>query len=157
MLTDPLLKDLPTNDLLQSELFGEFSRRLLQEGRSIRFRACGASMSPAIRDGEIVHIGPAAPADLCPGDIVLVKNAGRLLLHRLVKADADQDVFITRGDCGQDDDPALEGAQILGLAQAKLVRIGPRLIHARFKGPMGRALRCAARVQYAAGKLLKGR
>ena len=38
-----------------SKLFEEVIRELLGQGLSVRFQARGASMSPAIRDGEIVR------------------------------------------------------------------------------------------------------
>ncbi len=66
-------------------------------------------MSPAIRDGEIVHVRPAVPGDLRKGDLVLIKVEGRICLHRLVVADAKRDVFIARGDCGLQNDPAVSG------------------------------------------------
>ena len=50
----------------------------------------------------------------------------------------------------------LRGAQILGLARAKGVRVGRRILQARFKSVGGWALRCAARSQVIAGKLLRG-
>jgi len=143
-------------ELPQSKLFESLSRELLREGNCIRFQARGASMSPAIRDGEVVLVEPAVTADLRKGDIVLVKGETGFRLHRLVVADVDRDEFTARGDCGQQNDPALKAAQIVGLARSKEVRVGRKIVRARFQGVGGRALRCAARVQYAAGKLLKG-
>ncbi len=54
-------------------------------------------------------------------------------LHRLVVADAEQDVFITRGDCGQQDDPAVSGEEIVGIAVAKEVRVGRRIVRAKIE------------------------
>ena len=81
-------------------------------------------MSPAIRDGEMVIVKAALLAVLRRGDIVLVKGEMGFRLHRLVVADAERDVFITRGDCGEQDDPAVSGEEILGFAVAKEVRRG---------------------------------
>ena len=101
-------------DRPQSRLFEAITRELLRSGNGIRFQARGASMSPAIRDGEIVHVKSVAPAELRKGDIVLVKGEMGFRLHRLVVADAEQDVFITRGDCGQQDDPAVSAGRDCG-------------------------------------------
>ena len=65
---------LARTDRPQTKLFEAISRELLREGNGIRFQACGASMSPAIRDGEIVHVESAVPVELRKGDIVLVKG-----------------------------------------------------------------------------------
>jgi uncharacterized repeat protein (TIGR01451 family) len=139
-------------DLPQSKLFAELARELLAGGSGIRFQARGASMSPAIRDGEIVHVRSAVPGDLHRGDLVLIKVEGRLCLHRLVVADAERDVFITRGDCGVQDDPAVSGEDILGVAEAKEVRVGRGIVRAKLRGVRGRVARYAARGQ----RVLKG-
>jgi uncharacterized repeat protein (TIGR01451 family) len=136
-----------------SEVFEAVVRELLSKGLSVRFQAHGASMSPAIRDGEFVEVTPVIVSKLRKDDIVLAKSNYGFRLHRIVFADFARDVFITRGDCGQENDPALTGEQILGLAKAKEVRIGRRLLQARFQGVMGQTLRCAARAQYVARKL----
>ena len=136
-----------TEDRPQSRLFEAITRELLRSGNAIRFQARGASMSPAIRDGEIVHVKSVATAELRKGEIVLVKGEMGFRLHRLVVADAEQDVFITRGDCGQQDDPAVSREEIVGLAVAKEVRMGRRTVRAKLNGFGGRLLCGAARGQ----------
>jgi uncharacterized repeat protein (TIGR01451 family) len=155
-ISDFAIGDQVINDRPQSKLFAELARELLAGGNGIRFHARGASMSPAIRDGEIVHVRPAVPRDLRKGDVVLIKVEGRLCLHRLVVADVKRDVFITRGDCGLQDDPAVSGEEILGFAEAKEVRVGRGIVRAKLKGVRGRMARCAARGQRVLKKLLTG-
>ncbi len=138
-----------------SKLFEEVIRALLQQGLSARFQARGASMSPAIRDGEVVEVTPVIVSKLRKDDIVLAKSKDGFRLHRIVHADHSRDVFLTRGDCGHENDPVLKGAQILGLARAKEVRVGRKILQARFRSMSGWALRCAARSQVVAGKLLR--
>lgn len=138
-----------------SKLFEEIVRPLLAQGLSVRFQARGASMSPAIRDGEVVEVTPVIVTELRKDDIVLAKSNFGFRLHRIVMADPFNDVFITRGDCGQENDPALKAEQILGLARAKEVRLGRTIVHARFKGVGGWMLRSAARAQYLSTKLLR--
>ncbi|MGC1645666.1 MAG: S24/S26 family peptidase, partial [Candidatus Sulfotelmatobacter sp.] len=130
-------------DRPQSRLFETITRELLRSGNGIRFQARGASMSPAIRDGEIVHVKCAVPSGLRKGDIVLVKGEMGFRLHRLVLADAERDVFITRGDCGQQDDPAVSAEEIVGVAVVKEVRVGRRMVRAKLNGLGGRVL-CGA-------------
>ena len=136
-----------------SELFEEFIRPMLQQGLSVRFQALGCSMSPAIRDGEMVEVRPVKLTELRKDDIVLAKSSSGLRLHRIVVLDVARDLFLTRGDCGQEDDPPLAGAQILGLARTKDVRLGWTTVRASFRH--GRAIRLLARAQYLASKLLR--
>src|ERR1700756_1688033 len=137
-----------------SKLFEEVVRPLLEQGLNVRFQALGASMSPAIRDGEVVEVTPVMVTKLRKDDIVLAKSHAGFRLHRIVAADPGKDVFITRGDCGQQNDPALKAEQILGLARAKEVRVGRNIVQARFRGVGGWMLRSAARMQCVSRKLL---
>jgi len=137
-----------------SKLFEEVVRPLLKQGLTVRFQARGASMSPAIRDGEVVEVTPVMVTKLRKDDIVLAKSNCGFRLHRIVVADPDKDVFITRGDCGQQNDPALKADQILGLARAKEVRVGRNIVHARFRGVGGWLLRSAARAQFVSRNVL---
>jgi hypothetical protein len=118
----------------ESALFAAFASELLRAGNGVRFQARGGSMSPAIRDAEIVFIRPPVIPDLRCGDIVLIKSEMGFRLHRLVIADIHRDIFITRGDCGQQDDPAVSAEEILGIAVAKEVRVAGRAIQVKFRG-----------------------
>src|SRR5437588_12652061 len=94
-----------------SRLFEGMLRELLDRGLGVRFQARGCSMSPAIRDGEYVEVTPVIVSKLRKDDIVLAKSVHGFRLHRIVYANPERDEFITRGDCGMQDDPKLKGAQ----------------------------------------------
>jgi uncharacterized repeat protein (TIGR01451 family) len=138
-----------------SRLFEDLTCDLLSQGLAVRFQARGASMSPVIRDGEVVQVTPVIVSKLRKDDIVLTKSNNGFRIHRLVIADHERDVFVTRGDCGLEDDPVLRGNQILGLAQAKEVRIGRSNLEARFGSTSGRMLRMTARGQMLAMKAVR--
>ncbi|PYX51553.1 MAG: hypothetical protein DMG79_02810 [Acidobacteria bacterium] len=144
-------------DRAQSKLFEAFMRELLRQGNGIRFQARGASMSPAIRDGEIVHVDSIAISEMRSGDIVLVKGERGFRLHRLVIADAERDVYITRGDCGEQDDPAVSSEEIMGMAMSKEVRVGGRVMRVKLNGLAGRLICGVARGQRIAQKMLRHR
>ncbi len=144
-----------SNPSLDSKVFEEFTRELLEHGVGVRFRAQGSSMSPAIRDGEVVQITPVIVSKLRKDDIVLAKSEYGFRLHRIVRVDHANDVFITRGDCGEQDDPALTGGQIFGLSQAKEVQVGRIRVQAKFRGTIGWALRGTARGQVIAERILR--
>src|SRR5258708_32725611 len=138
---------------LQGRQFEAVGFECLQAGLRIRSQVRGPSMSSAIRAGEMVYVRPASEAYLRRGDIVLVKSAYGFRLHRLIRADAGRDIFITRGDSGLQDDPPLRREQIFGVAVAKDVRVGARMVRAKFSGLGGRLLRVAARSQSILGKV----
>ncbi len=138
-----------------SETFEALSRELLNRGLSLRFEARGASMFPCIRDRQIVHVTPVIVSKLRKGDIVLTKGHSGFRVHRLVLADHDKNLFITRGDSGQQNDLPVRGDQILGLVVAKEVKLGKKSVRTELKGIGGKLLQAAARGQSAAGKLLR--
>jgi hypothetical protein len=155
-VTDRTRTDCTIKDRPQSQQFESVSLLCLRAGLRVRFQARGASMSPAIRDGEMVYVKPSPGESLHRGDIVLVKGDSGFRLHRLIQADVRRDVFITRGDSGLQDDPAVRRAQILGVAVAKDVQVGRAAVTARFKGPRGKLLRTLARGQAALRKVVIG-
>lgn len=139
-----------------SALFEQVIREFLEQGMDVLFQARGASMSPAIRDGEVVQVTPVIVRKLRKDDIVLTKSKNGFRLHRVVIADHERDLFITRGDCGRESDPAVSGKKIVGIVVAKEVRVGRRIVRAKFRGAAGMVLRCAARGQRILQKVFAG-
>src|SRR3984893_911270 len=139
-----------------SEMFEALSRELLDGGLCVRFEARGASMSPSIRDREIVHVTPVIVSKLAKGDIVLTKGDHGFRMHRLVIADHKKDTFITRGDCGLENDPPVRGAQILGFAATKEVKVAGRVFTVTLNGRASRARRILGRAMEFAARLNRG-
>jgi len=74
-------------------------------------------MLPAIWPGDIVTVQAREASGLLPGELLLVEDAGRLRLHRLVANHTShgEDQLITRGDSLAYDDPPIRAAQLLGV------------------------------------------
>jgi uncharacterized repeat protein (TIGR01451 family) len=144
-----------TNPESDSASFEALSRELLNSGLSLRFEARGASMSPCIRDGQIVHVTAVIVSKLRKGDIVLTKGHSGFRVHRLVVVDHSKNLFITRGDCGLQNDPPVRGDQILGIVVAKEVKLGKKFVRTNLKGIGGKLLQAAARGQSVVTKLLR--
>jgi uncharacterized repeat protein (TIGR01451 family) len=142
-----------------SERFEALSRELLSNGVPVRFEARGASMSPCIRDGQVVHVTPVIVSKLRKDDIVLTKGDRGFLLHRLMVTEHDKNFFITRGDRGKQNDPPVSGDQILGLVVAKEISFGRKILRIELTGFMGivnrMLLRFGARSRSAAVKLAR--
>jgi signal peptidase len=69
---------------LSRDDFGALSAAVLERGDSLRFRACGSSMRPFIRDGDVLLV--RAGLEIRPGDVVLCRvGEGRLLAHRAAR------------------------------------------------------------------------
>jgi hypothetical protein len=97
--------------------FVQLSSDLLSRGYSVRFRASGGSMWPAVCHGDMLTVGPVAPSSITPGSIAVYRRFDRLLAHRVVRIDADDSgalVFVLCGDAASGWDAPVAASQIVG-------------------------------------------
>jgi signal peptidase I len=122
--------------------FVAVSSELLAGGYGVRFRAVGGSMRPAICDGDVITVEPAAPTSLTPGNVIVYRQLDRVFAHRLVSVGAD-DVgearLVLRGDATRVCDAPISPAQVLGEVVA--VRRSRRPALRDVLGMVGRVLR----------------
>jgi signal peptidase I len=100
----------------QEKVFVNISAELLQSGYGVRFRPGGFSMSPTIRDGEVLTVKPIKACAVKRGDILLYKTERGAIAHRVVgiKVERGVRVFILRGDALGMCDAPVRAKQILG-------------------------------------------
>lgn len=124
--------------MIDNSAFPLLCTELLRSGQSVRFRATGASMGPAILDGDMVTVAPVAPHEVRRGDVILYTSERGLTAHRVVEFARVTATFITQGDAsGSPREQVGEGA-VLGRV-ASVARGGIRF---PFSGPIGRHLAC---------------
>lgn len=95
----------------------DISTELLANGYSVRFRAPGNSMHPAINDGELIIVKSVMPSDLKRGDIVLYRLNSGVIAHRVVRILRKKDgapSFLLQGDAAEAFDYPVEVHQVLG-------------------------------------------
>lgn len=95
----------------------ELAHEILGRGAALRLRCHGLSMSPFIRDGQVLTVAPAGAATIRLGDVILYRTAaGPLLAHRVLARGRGHrgPVLRVRGDasCGPCDEVAAD--QVLG-------------------------------------------
>lgn len=100
------------------EILQNVGYALLAEGKTIRIRAHGYSMFPAIKPGTTILIEPlcigGAPQ---PGEIIAVKRNGGLIIHRLVRittGSSGTTAYIARGDSNMFEDSPVALDDIAG-------------------------------------------
>jgi signal peptidase I len=100
--------------------FAALVEHVVGTGMSIRFRACGDSMYPAILDGDLITVTPVAAHEIARGDILLYRDGDRLLAHRLIGVTAygTETRFQLRGDSNASCDAPIAAAQIVGRVEA---------------------------------------
>jgi hypothetical protein len=120
------------------QLFIDVSTELLRQGQSVRFRAPGLSMHPAIKEGEAITVAPIVPFDIKRGDILLYIVERKVIAHRVVRIEKKKSdtsnqsstqcpaqsstqsskpsshLFLLRGDASPICDDPVEAQQILG-------------------------------------------
>lgn len=108
-------------------LFIDMSTELLRQGQSVRFRAPGLSMYPAIKEGETITVAPISSFDIKRGDILLYLIGKKIIAHRVVSINREKSnfaahsralnpqlIFTLRGDASVTCDDPVEAKQILG-------------------------------------------
>jgi signal peptidase I len=104
-----------------THLYKEIGFTLLAEGSTIRVRADGYSMYPAIKPGSRIFIEPLKEGNLpLPGEIIAWKRERGLVVHRLVEIDkkGNDITFITRGDSSLYADRPVRFSDIAGRVTA---------------------------------------
>src|ERR1022692_377130 len=78
----------------------ELAAEVLHCFGSLRLRAVGGSMIPAVWPGDILSVRTEDVVKALPGDIVVFRRDGRLVTHRLVERTTRRDriQWVTRGD-----------------------------------------------------------
>ena len=93
---------------------GALLEAVVSRGLPFRFRAKGSSMTPFIRDGDIVTVSPMKDGPPRPGDVVAFARAGsqKLIVHRVVRR--QEAGWLIKGDsCAVAEGP-IPREQVLG-------------------------------------------
>jgi signal peptidase I len=105
----------------------ELLRAVMDKGLPFRFRAKGVSMSPFIKDGDVITVSPLFGALPRRGDVVAYTHpqTQRLVVHRIVAKKGDY--FIVKGDNTSNTDDLILKANILGHV-TRVKRNGKKII-----------------------------
>ena len=89
-------------------------RDALEKGASMRFAAAGSSMTPFIKDGDVITVAPPPP-ELKPGQIAAAVSPanGLVIVHRIVRVGEDE--VLLKGDNLNKPDGWVGGADLLGI------------------------------------------
>ncbi len=86
---------------LKGEDFAFITQKVLGREKILRFKAKGASMSPFIKDGDILEISPVNGGKIKVGDVIFYRvGEERTAAHRVIKRITENGklVFLTKGD-----------------------------------------------------------
>ncbi|HPN35485.1 MAG TPA: S26 family signal peptidase [bacterium] len=99
--------------ILPNPEFAELMAAVLEKGLPFRFQAAGASMSPFIRNGDILTIAPFGGA-IRPGDVLAFRHPEnrRLTVHRVIGCRSSGYLF--KGDNGCHSDGWATRGDIIG-------------------------------------------
>lgn len=89
-------------------------RAVLGKGASVSFQAKGFSMSPFIRNGDVVTLSPFKKVSPSVGDVIafVLREADKLRVHRVVGKKGD--LYVTKGDNSSEADESVPIENILG-------------------------------------------
>jgi hypothetical protein len=122
---------------------------VLAKGKPLRFRARGFSMSPFIKDGDVVTVLPLGASGPRVGDVVafLFPSTGKSAVHRVVRRVRGS--YVLKGDNTSEADGTVSRDRIIGVI-SRVERAGKRVRLGR--GLAGMAVATLSR----SGLLLKG-
>jgi Peptidase S24-like len=121
----------------------DLAAEVLHRFGEVRFVAHGSSMIPSIYPGDLLTVRSESIAEARTGEIVLFLLGGRFFVHRVMRKwpDRNRIVFATRGDALTQEDPSVDGTQLLGRVTS-ILRRGRRV---KFASPWTKFLRWGVR------------
>ncbi len=92
----------------------ELLRAVLDKGAPVRFRAKGFSMSPFIKNEDVVTLSPLQNTSPGVGDVIafVLQGIDKLCVHRVVGKKGD--FYVTKGDNTSEADESVPRENILG-------------------------------------------
>jgi hypothetical protein len=116
---------------LSRDSFETLMKDVLDKGVPFRFRAAGYSMSPFIKDGDVLTVDPISFRLPKRGDVVVFKKSatGEIVVHRVLKK--MDEAYLVKGDNLLDEDGRVYKKDIFGTVKAvdrngRAVRFGIR-------------------------------
>src|SRR5260370_10073752 len=97
----------------RSALVADVLRQNSHSRQGVRLRVHGESMLPTLWPSDVVEIESCSLGDVRPGEIVLARREGRLILHRLI-APCTPHGFLLRGDSVPSPHPPFPPETLLG-------------------------------------------
>jgi hypothetical protein len=143
---EELLTHAPTQPDTSQDTRLDLAAEVLHRFGEVRFVAQGTSMIPSIYPGDLLTVRSEAIAGARCGEIVLFLRGGRLFVHRVMRKwpERDRVVFATRGDALAQEDPSVDGSQLLGRVTG-ILRYGRPVKLANPIGPWMQCLRWGVR------------
>jgi hypothetical protein len=102
----------------REDVAADLAAELLQRGESVSLSVGGTSMWPLVRGGDRVLLVPGRAARV--GEVAAVLRGGRLVVHRVVRAEGGR--VVLRGDNRDREDPPVEGPEVLGVVTRQETR-----------------------------------
>jgi hypothetical protein len=108
-----------------TEILPELVKEVLGKGVECRFQVGGYSMSPFIKDGDMITISPVLSLPRL-GDVIafIHPKTEKLLIHRVVWK--NRDAYLLKGESALEPDGLIKKENILGLV-TKVERKGKRI------------------------------
>ena len=93
----------------------DLAAEVLHRFGEVRFVANGSSMIPSIYPGDLLTVRSES-VNARAGEIVLFLLGGRFCVHRVMRKwpERNRIAFATRGDALTQEDPSVDGSQLLG-------------------------------------------
>ena len=133
--------------LCSDQLLWDVALELLRKGHTLELLATGTSMSPFIRNKDVIGVRPCNATEVRFGDIILYATSSDLMsspkrVHRFIKRSLvnGKSTLLTKGDAMAWLDPPVGPDQVLG--KVSTIKKGRRTLH--LNQPWGKAVNLAS-------------
>jgi hypothetical protein len=118
--------ELMTHQLSGSEVLPELVNEVLSKGVECRLQVKGYSMSPFIKDSDVVTISPMSDSSPGFGEVIafIHPKTDKLIIHRVVWK--SRNAYLLKGESALESDGLIKKESILGLV-TKVERKGKRI------------------------------
>lgn len=115
-----------SSSLSLDQFLVELVKEVLDKGAVCRFQVKGYSMSPFIKDGDMITLSPVAGSSPGLGDVIAFTHpkTEKLLIHRVIWK--NRDAYLLKGESSLEPDGLIKKENILGLV-TKVERKGKRI------------------------------
>lgn len=116
----------------------DLRKEALEKGYSITMPTMGMSMFPLLTTNNKIELIKCDPAGLKNGDIIVYKNNGKLIAHRLMRKIRGKDgyLFVTKGDAFFSYDRPISSDAVMG----RVIKIKKRYLSIYLEGISGRVI-----------------
>lgn len=118
----------------KEEIYLDGLVEILNKNKKVRLKVYGGSMTPFIKDKDVITVRKVKPEEIKIGQVVLYKAHNKFLVHRIIKKqNGNSFQFIVKGDSMDNVKHSITEEQILGVVKENYIKRILALVFCQYK------------------------